>query len=337
MLTKRLINLLSTKKIEMSVSFYEISKDIFTEVAGEYFMENRDKTSSLFLVNIKNPSRENATKELEHLGINANLKNKLLKPQENLRFKYINDFLYGEISFFSSKTKETDFAAILIKNNVMFLIHSFEENILSGTLDTFTSFTKKQKNRFNDMRAFLYYIIHEILSYHGTLILKYGEEVERLADKFEDENKEVSPEDFLVYRKQLSKLERVVERQIYTLSLPPSESVLDLDTPYKPYFIDLLKGLSLFKASLERTEDRLDDMNDHLQMKMQEKMNKRLNFLTIVQSIFAPLTLIAGIYGMNFVNMPELHFKYGYFFTLGVMVITSIFFIKYFYKHKWFD
>jgi Mg2+ and Co2+ transporter CorA len=88
----------------------------------------------------------------------------------------------------------------------------------------------------------------------------------------------------------------------------------DIDIAELDNFIDLLKGLSLFKASLERTEDRLDDMNDHLQMKMQEKMNKRLNFLTIVQSIFAPLTLIAGIYGMNFDNMPELHFKYGYFF-----------------------
>ena len=321
----------------MNTRFFEINNESFTEKDEDYFIKNRKTERSLFLVNIKDPSRENAAKEVEHLGIDAPLTDKLLKPEENLRFKYINDFLYGEISFFSSKTKETDFAAIMIKNNVIFLIHSFEENILSGTLNTFTSFTKKQKNRFNDMRAFLYYIIHEILSYHGTLILKYGEEIERLADKFENENKEVSPEDFLVYRKQLSKLERVVERQIYTLSLPPSESVLDLNTPYKPYFIDLLKGLSLFKASLERTEDRLDDMNDHLQMKMQEKMNKRLNFLTIVQSIFAPLTLIAGIYGMNFENMPELHFKYGYFFTLGVMVITSIFFIKYFYKHKWFD
>jgi len=321
----------------MNTRFFEINNESFTEKDEDYFIKNRETEGSLFLVNINDPSRENAAKEIEHLGIDTLLTDRLLRPEENLRFKHINDFLYGEISFFSSKTKETDFAAILIKNNVMFLIHSFEENILSGTLDTFTSFTKKQKNRFNDMRAFLYYIIHEILSYHGTLILKYGEEVERLADKFEDENKEISPEDFLVYRKQLSKLERVVERQIYTLSLPPSESVLDLDTPYKPYFIDLLKGLSLFKTSLERTEDRLDDMNDHFQMKMQEKMNKRLNFLTIVQSIFAPLTLIAGIYGMNFDNMPELHFKYGYFFTLGVMAITSIFFIKYFYKHKWFD
>ena len=321
----------------MNTRFFEINNESFTEKDEDYFIKNRETEGSLFLVNINDPSRENAAKEIEHLGIDTLLTDRLLRPEENLRFKHINDFLYGEISFFSSKTKETDFAAILIKNNVMFLTHSFEENILSGTLDTFTSFTKKQKNRFNDMRAFLYYIIHEILSYHGTLILKYGEEVERLADKFEDENKEISPEDFLVYRKQLSKLERVVERQIYTLSLPPSESVLDLDTPYKPYFIDLLKGLSLFKTSLERTEDRLDDMNDHFQMKMQEKMNKRLNFLTIVQSIFAPLTLIAGIYGMNFDNMPELHFKYGYFFTLGVMAITSIFFIKYFYKHKWFD
>ena len=326
-----------TKDQTMSIRFFKINNESFTEIDKEYFIRNKDSESSLFLVDIKDPSRENAANEIEQLGISEHLKEKITKPHEHLRFKYFNDCLYGEISFFSSKTKETDFAAILIKNNVIFLIHTINEDIFSGTLETFSSFTREQKSRFNDIRALLYYIIHEILSYHGTLILSYGEEVERLADKFEDEKEEVSPEDILAYRKQLSKLERVVERQIYTLSLPPSENVLDLETPYKPYFVDLLKGLGLFKVSLERTEDRLDNMNEHMQMTMQEKMNKRLNFLTIVQSIFAPLTLIAGIYGMNFDNMPELHFKYGYFVTLGVMAITSIFFIKYFYKHKWFD
>ena len=325
------------KKFKMSIGFYKINKDIFTEINETDFTKNRDDATSLFLIDIKDADRENAAKELEQLGIHEDVKQNITHPYKHIRFEYINDCLYGELSFFSSKTKDTDYAAILIKKNVLFLIHSIDENILSWTLDSFSSFTENQRNRFNDIRALLYYIIHEVLSYHGTLILSYGEEVERLADKFENENEDISPEDFLMYRKQLSKLERVVERLIYTLSLPPAENVLDLENPYRPYFEDLLKGLSLFKTSLEHTEDRLDAMNEHFQMKMQEKMNKRLNFLTIVQSIFAPLTLIAGIYGMNFDNMPELHFKYGYFFTLGVMVVTSIFFIKYFYKHKWFD
>jgi len=59
--------------------------------------------------------------------------------------------------------------------------------------------------------------------------------------------------------------------------------------------------------------------------------------LTIVSTIFIPLTFIAGVYGMNFDNMPELHWRYGYFFILvmmGAVVAGMIFW----FRHKgWFD
>ena len=52
------------------------------------------------------------------------------------------------------------------------------------------------------------------------------------------------------------------------------------------------------------------------------KMNEVMKVLTIMASIFIPLTFMAGIYGMNFDNMPELHFKYSYYYLLGVMVVV---------------
>ena len=67
-----------------------------------------------------------------------------------------------------------------------------------------------------------------------------------------------------------------------------------------------------------------------------EKLYFALNFLTVIQAIFVPLTLIAGIYGMNFQFMPELEFKYDYFITLGAMLLIAIGFIRYFYKNGWF-
>jgi magnesium transporter len=78
-------------------------------------------------------------------------------------------------------------------------------------------------------------------------------------------------------------------------------------------------------------------LHDHYQLLLQKKANKRLNFLTIIQAIFVPLTLLAGIYGMNFQHIPELELQYGYFISLGLMVIIAIAFLWYFYKHGWFD
>jgi magnesium transporter len=65
-------------------------------------------------------------------------------------------------------------------------------------------------------------------------------------------------------------------------------------------------------------------------------MNEVMKVLTIMASIFIPLTFIVGIYGMNFQFMPELEWKYGYFMALGFMLLVSIALILYFKKKRWF-
>ena len=65
------------------------------------------------------------------------------------------------------------------------------------------------------------------------------------------------------------------------------------------------------------------------------RMNDVMKVLTIISTIFIPLTFIAGIYGMNFENMPELGWKYGYFIIVGIMAAISLLMIVFFKKKKW--
>ena len=68
---------------------------------------------------------------------------------------------------------------------------------------------------------------------------------------------------------------------------------------------------------------------------MSNKMNEVMKVLTIMASIFIPLTFIAGVYGMNFTNMPELQSEYGYFFVWAVMITLFVGMIFYFKRKRW--
>ena len=65
------------------------------------------------------------------------------------------------------------------------------------------------------------------------------------------------------------------------------------------------------------------------------RLNEIMKVLTIISTIFIPLTLIASIYGMNFKFMPELEWKYGYHWALGVMGLVFIFMLIYLKRKKW--
>jgi magnesium transporter len=65
-------------------------------------------------------------------------------------------------------------------------------------------------------------------------------------------------------------------------------------------------------------------------------MNAVMKVLTIIATLFIPLTFIAGVYGMNFEHMPELEWRYGYAVVWGVMICVAATMLVYFRRRKWF-
>ena len=81
--------------------------------------------------------------------------------------------------------------------------------------------------------------------------------------------------------------------------------------------------------------DMLNGLQDLYISEISFKMNQVMQVLTIITTIFVPLSFLAGLYGMNFDNMPELHYKYGYFVLIGVMFFLAIGLLFWFRKKRW--
>ncbi len=87
----------------------------------------------------------------------------------------------------------------------------------------------------------------------------------------------------------------------------------------------------------DRLENRVVDLRQRYNMYQQDKTNHRLAVLTAISAVFLPLTLMAGIWGMNFTIMPELQLSFGYALALGLMVLIAGGLTWFFYLRGWFD
>ncbi len=101
------------------------------------------------------------------------------------------------------------------------------------------------------------------------------------------------------------------------------------------YFKDLVNTVSSAIDEIDNTQKTLEGLTNIYFASLSQKMNEIMKVLTTVATIFIPLTFIAGIYGMNFENMPELHYKYGYFVIWGIMLFLTLLMIIYFKRKKW--
>lgn len=85
----------------------------------------------------------------------------------------------------------------------------------------------------------------------------------------------------------------------------------------------------------ENSLDRSASLIDIYLSSNSQRLNEIMKVLTIIATIFMPLSFFAGIWGMNFVNMPELEWKYGYQMAMGVMVLVAALLVYYFWKQGW--
>jgi len=103
------------------------------------------------------------------------------------------------------------------------------------------------------------------------------------------------------------------------------------------YFQLATANASAASQGVSRIEKTISDLSQRFDSNQQEKTNHRLAVLTILSAIFMPITLIAGIYGMNFENMPELHISWGYPVIIIVMLLIAAGMYRYFKDGGWLD
>lgn len=231
---------------------------------------------------------------------------------------------------------KTDYLTLLIKENILITVINEKNTILDAIEDEIIS------NPFDiklSSYLLMYFMASEILQNDMEITSAFRKRVNELIAQMEKDRESVSLEEIIHCRTDVSQISNIVEDQYHLLSFTPklnwgkSEETENVVKEVSHLFL----GFDYLQRILQRQEDKLEGLQLQYQSMLQEKGNKRLNILTIVQAIFVPLTLIAGIYGMNFANMPELNWNSGYFMVLGIMGLLILVELWWFKKRGWFD
>ncbi len=320
----------------MKTAYYDIEDNtVRTLPSCDY--ERNGGNAIIHVCDIGVSKREEAVEVLQSMMVDT--KNSAFSPGSLQAYiiRVYGCFVYGELAYFSSNASDPlRYLGVIQNENSIIFVHEEGEAVIE---EFFKSLPKLAKYSLNQLGIpfLLFVLIREILSANGKLIISYREEVEEIDKDFDEKYSSIDPAEFKAFKTHLSDFNRAIEKQYYSLSFPPTKSLVNKNSPYTLYFKELTNTLDILKESLDQTEKRLDSLHDHYDLVLQNRSNKRLNFLTIIQAVFVPLTLLTGIYGMNWAYMPELNYRYGYFILLGVMVVVALIFVRYFYKHGWFD
>jgi len=180
-----------------------------------------------------------------------------------------------------------------------------------------------------------YALLDAIVDHYFAVLEELGDRIESLGEEMARDPK---PEELDAIRRLKREL-LFVRKSVWPMrellsALQRDENPLLTDS-VRPYLRDVYDHTIQTIDAVETFRDMLASLTDLYMTSVSNRMNEVMKVLTIIATIFIPLSFVAGVYGMNFAFMPELHWKYGYFAALGVMLCVAAVMIAYFKRKRW--
>ncbi len=315
--------------IEYGENFYEEFKIERPEELHHY----KDKTNTVW-INIEGLENEDALKEI---ALNFSLHpltieyiiNRAQRPKLETFKDYI--FIAAKMIYFDNKKLVVEHLSLLLGRGFLM---SFQEK----RRDLFEPVRKRLREKKGGLKGsdyLAYCLLDAVVDGYFEVLEKLGERIEFMEEELVRTPSRGLLNSIHKIKKQLILMRRAV--------WPLREVAGDferLDSPLvkestRVYLRDLYDHIVQVIETIESYREMISGMLDIYLSSINNRMNEIMKVLTIIGTIFLPLSFITGIYGMNFVFMPELYWKWGYFATLGVMLFIAILMLLYFKRKKW--
>jgi magnesium transporter len=330
-----------SKKFKPRVTITNYSEHDFHEVTGEHLSDclGQQKELGITWVNIEGLSD---LKLIDEIAKQYNLHPltivDILNVQQRPKIEEFDDYLFITLKKINWNDKKFTFSIeqvsfVLGKNFVL----SFQEHT-TPTFDTIRErlrSTTMQRLRQHDADYLFYRLLDAIVDQYFVVLEGMGERIENVEERIISAPTQQNSRTLYKLKRQMLLLRKAIwpMREVINHLSQAEETFV---TPFtRIYLRDVYDHTVQAIDTIETFRDMLASMLDVYLSSLTNRMNEIMKVLTIISTIFIPITFIASVYGMNFVYMPELHQKLGYPTVLSVMFIVVIIMLVYFRRKKW--
>lgn len=295
-------------------------------------------SSTVTWVNIEGIHRPDTVHKFStYFQLHPLVKEDILTPNQRPKVIDYEDYIYIIVKMLYFNEEKGKVAieqmSIVLGDNYLFTFQEKDEDAFRKVRDLL----HKEGNRIRHNKSdFLVYALFDrIIDNYFIILEKISEQIEVIEKKLVNNP---SP-------KTLTKLNSLKNEMVYLRqsvwplrdvirTLEREESKLIHKSTW-PYFRDVYDHTIQVIEAMETNRDVLSNMMDLYISSTNNKLNEVMKVLTIISTIFIPLTFMTGIYGMNFDFMPELRMKYSYPILLSIMLTIGLSMVVYFKRKKW--
>ncbi len=261
-----------------------------------------------------------------------------IETRNHPKVESYNDYLFLIVHGVTMETKSTNFVTheldiYLGKNFVLTYHHDFFRSINAVK-------SQVRANTFHCERG-ADYLLHQILDQLVDLYIPVVDDFDTAINNLEDRIFEMKKgsnkilEEIMDVKRSAGRLIRISSKQLDVLSRISNGEFPLISEHIIPFYRDVYDHLHRVSVLAENYRDLVGGLlNIHFNV-IANRTNDVVKILTIFSAIILPLSLIAGIYGMNFDNMPELHTRNGYYVVLALMLIVGVGLLIYFWRKGW--
>jgi magnesium transporter len=272
-----------------------------------------------------------------HFNIHPLILEDILHTGQRPKMEDFEDYIFVVVKMLYYDDEEhkitSEQVSLILGSN---FVISFQERE-GDVFDPIRERIRKAKGRIRRLKAdyLAYALIDTIVDHYFVVLEKIGERIEDMEEELVTNPKPETLQDIHNLKRELIFLRKSVWplREVISGLERGDSSLIDESTGI--YFRDVYDHTISVADTVETFRDMVSGMLDIYLSSVSNKMNEVMKVLTIIATIFIPLTFVAGIYGMNFEFMPELKWHWGYFAALALMLVVVVVMVIYFRRKRW--